>query len=279
MIAATEADRPMIEAFLHRHFAEAMFPLSNLARHGMAGGHPRAMRFWLRWAAGEVTDVLGVSDEGRVFPICPTGPWGKVAVVLAGQPVRGIIGAADQVAACRAVLGLTAKGDLDEIEPHYALSLTDLIVPDALGFRLLSLHDASLETATRWRAAFCEEAMGYEPKDAMDRAMADVTHYLELDTHRILVKGQAPVAMTGFNAVLPHVVQVGGVYTPPDQRGRGYARLAVALHLAEVRENGVRDAVLSAANAAAARAYEAIGFRRCGSFAILDYAGPQVIHG
>jgi len=39
MIRATETDRPAIEAFLNAHAATSMFPLSNLANHGMNGGH------------------------------------------------------------------------------------------------------------------------------------------------------------------------------------------------------------------------------------------------
>ncbi len=279
MIFATPADRAAIEAFLHDHAAVSMFPLSNLDLHGMAGGHPRAMRFWLRWAEGQVSDVLGVSDEGMVFPVCPTGPWGEIAVILAGQNVIGVIGDAAQVAACRMALGLVDEGALDTVEPLYTLPLDALILPDAGQFVLQPLRESGLKRLTHWRAAFCEEAMGYTPDAAMERAMGDVAEYVERDTHRVLMDGGTPVAMTGFNAALPQVVQVGGVYTPPENRGRGYARLAVALHLAEARARGVKNAVLSAASQAACRAYEAIGFRRTGSFGVLAYNTPQVIHG
>ncbi|MGL4279266.1 MAG: GNAT family N-acetyltransferase, partial [Albidovulum sp.] len=85
--------------------------------------------------------------------------------------------------------------------------------------------------------------------------------YLARDSHRILERNGIPVATTGFTAELSGVVQIGGVYTLPDLRGRGYARAAVALHLAEGRQKGIRRALLFAANAAAARAYQAIGFR------------------
>ncbi|WP_139792875.1 GNAT family N-acetyltransferase [Pseudophaeobacter leonis] len=88
---------------------------------------------------------------------------------------------------------------------------------------------------------------------------------------RILEVGGAPVAMTNFNAALPSIVQVGGVYTPPDLRGLGYARRAVALHLAEAQQAGITEATLFAANPAAARAYEAIGFSRIGSYRIVNF--------
>jgi predicted GNAT family acetyltransferase len=72
-------------------------------------------------------------------------------------------------------------------------------------------------------------------------------------------------------------VQVGGIYTPPALRGRGLARAAVALHLAEARNTGVSRAVLFAASPAAARAYTAIGFQPNGSFALVLFAAPVTI--
>ena len=89
-----------------------------------------------------------------------------------------------------------------------------------------------------------------------------------------MFEGGAPVAKTGFNAVLPDMVQVGAVYTPPDLRGRGYARRAVALHLAQARDLGVQRAILFSANAAASRAYEAIGFQRVGAYRVALFDHP-----
>ena len=135
MILATAADRPAIEAFLTRHIATSMFPLSNLRVHGMAGGHPRAVRFWVRWRAGMLTDVLTVSDDGILFPQCPTGPWGEVRIVLAGTLVRGFLGGGAQVASLRQALRLTDRGGIDTVEPLYRLPLTDLQMPDVTGLR------------------------------------------------------------------------------------------------------------------------------------------------
>jgi predicted GNAT family acetyltransferase len=83
--------------------------------------------------------------------------------------------------------------------------------------------------------------------------------------------------MTGFNATLPEIVQIGGVYTPADLRGRGYARRAVALHLAEARGKGTARAVLFAANDAAARAYRAIGFQPAVPFTLFLLSTPTRI--
>lgn len=280
MIRATAADRPAIEAFLHDHIATSMFPLSNLRRHGMEGGHPRSMNFWVRWQAGRVTDLLPVSEEGMVFPQCPTGPWGDAKVVLTGQAIKGLIGDAGQVAALRRALNLPADAPgLDEAEPLYQLDLQKLQMPDCTGFTLRPLSDAPRALINYWRASYLAEVLPMPGQDNQMQAVRDVNGYLEADSHRVLLEGDTPVAMTGFNAMLPEAVQIGGVYTPPEARSRGLARRAVALHLAEARAQGVAHAILFASSPQACKAYEAIGFRRTGNFHILAFSDPQVVHG
>lgn len=278
MIRATSADGPAIKAFLTDHIATSMFPLANLHNHGMNGGHPRAVTFWLRWQAGRITDALAMTDEGFLFPQCPTGPWGDIRSVLAGNRFGGILGEAAQVRALRAVLAPVATAALDNVEPLYQLDLADLALPDCTGFTLRPLSDAPRSTVIAWRAAYHAEVMPMQGKDDVAVATDEIEAYLQADSHRLLFRGETPVAMTGFNAQLADSVQIGGVYTPPDMRGQGLARRAVGLHLREAREGGTQNAVLFAANAQAARAYEAIGFTRIGAFAMLMFEEPQVIH-
>ena len=86
----------------------------------------------------------------------------------------------------------------------------------------------------------------------------------------------APVAYQQFNAMLPDVVQVGGVWTPPALRGRGYARAVVAGSLLAARGDGVRRAVLFTGdeNVPARRAYAALGFERVGDWGLLFLETP-----
>ncbi len=279
MIRATKADRPAIEAFLRAHIATSMFPLTNLINHGMDGGHPRAVHFWLRWQAGQITDLVTVTEEGMLFPQCPTGLWGDVAVVLADQGVKGVLGEAGQVAALRAALGVIAPAPLDTAEPLYEMPLADLQMPQTDGFVLRPLVEAPRALMEEWRAAYCVESLAVPNEGAMEQATKDISTYLEQDSHRVLLQDGVPVAMTGFNAALPDVVQIGGVYTPPALRSHGYARTALALHLVEAQAHGVAKAVLFAANPAASRAYEALGFRQIGAYSIVAYDDPQVIRG
>jgi predicted GNAT family acetyltransferase len=87
----------------------------------------------------------------------------------------------------------------------------------------------------------------------------------------VLTRDDALVSMAAFNARVAEAAQIGGVYTPPDLRSRGYARSAVAGALLAVRASSVRRGVLFTAesNAPAQRSYQALGFRRIGDYGLL----------
>jgi RimJ/RimL family protein N-acetyltransferase len=261
--AAGPADAAAVEAFLLRHVEGAMFPLSNLRLHGLAEGdfasdHPHAMRVWM-----VDEGVVCVSRAGMVMPMLPKGgDLAALGMALAGMDITGAVGPAPHVRDVLGMLGLVGRPTLrDEDEPGFTLNLAKLRVPDHVGAVIATPGQQDRAFMVASRVAYHTEVLGTDPAKAMAHAEADIEDYLMRGSHRLLrVNGQA-VAMTGFNAVLPEIVQIGGVYTPPHLRNRGYARLAVALHLAEARDRGVKRAVLFAANAAAVKAYEAIGFQ------------------
>jgi ribosomal protein S18 acetylase RimI-like enzyme len=250
-----------------------MFPLGNLLRNGMAGGHPRAMRFW---GAGEPPEaVLGVTEAGMAMPQLPPPLAAEAAAALAGERVLGIIGDAAQVAALRGAMGLAdAPAALDAEEALLALDLDALRMPDTAGLALAPLEAAPRDLLVRWSAGYARESLG-RSDDA--GAEADVAADIAGGQHRVLLQDGRPVASTGFNARVPGIVQVGGVWTPPEHRGRGLARAAVALHLAEARAEGVERAILFSANPFALRAYRALGFRDAGTFTLLLFAEPQEV--
>jgi predicted GNAT family acetyltransferase len=90
----------------------------------------------------------------------------------------------------------------------------------------------------------------------------------------MLVDGSDIVAYAAFNAALPEIVQLGGVWTPPERRGRGYGRAVVAGALLAARDGGAQRAVLFTGddNVAAKRAYAALGFRRVGDWGLVLFA-------
>lgn len=274
MRPAIEADLDRVRAFLTEHITTSMFPMSNLARFG-TNGHPRSMDFWLSESAGEVTDLFSISREGMIFP--GTDKAATVIPFLTDRPIIGIIGATSQVTAIRDALP-AAPTKINTTEPHFALNLAQIKLPQIDGLTLRPVQETDAEMIINWRAAYEVESLGEDLEAARNFAEQKFYRYLQDDTHRVLMHKGSPVGTTGFNAVTESCVQVGGVYTPPELRSRGYARAAVALHLQEAHAHGKTTAILCAANVAAAKAYMAIGFEQIGEFGIVIYQEPQVIH-
>lgn len=279
MIRVDAAGREALADFMFAHAPMFMFPLTNLSHCGLGDGHPRAISAWVAKDWDKITDVLVISAEGIVFPYCPNGDWAAVSCVTKGRLIKGFIGEGQQVAALRQATGLTRKADLDVTEPSFALNIADMVMPDITGFTLHPLTAAPLDLLIDWRASYQVETLDAPPDMARERAGREIRAYIDTDSHRVLFRDGVPVSMTGFNAQLPEIVQIGGVYTPPELRSRGFARVALAMHLSESSISGVTTAVLSAANEAAIWTYIALGFERTGSFAIAIYENPQVAHG
>jgi predicted GNAT family acetyltransferase len=92
----------------------------------------------------------------------------------------------------------------------------------------------------------------------------------------ILERQGEPVAMSGFNTAIAEAVQVGGVYTPPALRRRGYGRCVVAASLLDARAEGVSQAILftGEANLPAQRVYTALGFEPIGDYRLVILRDP-----
>ena len=277
MIRATPADRAEIAAFLTPQAERAMFPLNNLTHHGMSGGHPFAVTMWLARRGGQITDVLTQSDGGMVMPVLPSGDYTAAARALHGRQVEGIIGPRACARGLESALGLTlAAKSLDHDEPHFALTLSDLTLPDGPG-QIVPLSEAPADLIRSWMLDYQLATLNTPPDRAAQRVTSSYDTYTANRSHVVLMDAGTPLAMTGFNAQLPDIVQIGGVYTPPPLRGQGHARRAVALHLAQARTRGVRRATLFSASDTAARAYRAIGFRQIGDWSLILFNDKETV--
>jgi uncharacterized protein len=173
---------------------------------------------------------------------------------------------------------------MNSAEGLYALELRELIVPPDLAagrVRARRSADSDLDLMMRWRIAYCVEALGSRDGQSLrDRCTEDVATLHRLGRLWLLEKDGRPVAHTAFNSALPEAVQIGGVWTPPEFRGRGYARAVVAASLLDARADGAGRAILFTGddNPAAISAYRALGFQRVGDYRLLLLSVPRRLH-
>jgi len=274
-------DEAALETFLARHADTSMFLRSNARSAGLSDrGHPLQATYVAALDGGRIAGVAAHCWNGMVLVQAPDGDHAaavaREAVRRSGRTVTGFSGPWTQVVAARKALGLgaapTVKDSRDEL---YVLDLALLVVPPELAsgaLRCRHPEERELELLVNWRVRFAVEALGASDGPHLHQASTDeVRLQHERGTDWLLLAGAAPVSYSVFNAMLPDIVQIGGVWTPPEFRGRGYARSVVAGSLLAARKQGVARAVLFAdpANEAARRAYLFLGFRIVGDYGLV----------
>lgn len=264
-----------VETFMRAHSEFLIFPLNNLAHYGLDGEDALAPRIWCN-GGDTITDVISVTKSGNLVPYLPSGDFAAAARALSGHTLRGLIGNGTSVRGLVGPLGLTdVPKQLETEEGHFVLQLADTLVPDGTT-ELVPLSDANRAVVTEWLIDYHVNALLTSPAEAHHSVPLRLDREQAEGRRVVLMDGDVPVMTTAFSAALPYAVQVGGVYTPPEHRGKGYARRALALHLQQAQSAGAKIAVLSADLPSAIAAYTAIGFRRVGDWSMVTFAPPLV---
>lgn len=272
-----------VDAFLATTPASTVFLRSNLARVGLAP-KSRSVPFTGTWMG---------AFEGRELAGVAAHLWNDNLVLSAGPHVahlthalhredaaedawRGILGPWGEVVLGRSALGMAdRRARYESKEILYTLDLSALVVPEPLRgarLRVRAPEPDEIDPILAWRMAYEEETSNTpDTPETRAAARARLETYQREGHHFLCVEAGERVAYTAFNATLPDVVQVGGVYTPPDRRAQGYARCAVAGSLLVARARGVSRGILftGEANVAAQKAYRSLGFREVGDYGIV----------
>lgn len=258
----------------------AMFLRSNLQQAGIVDrGEPYQGTYVGAFAAGTLTGVAALYWNGNMMLQCEQAD----AVPLANETL-----AAALPRACSGLLGPSALlEDVIALPPFslrrarmasrqdlYGLDLVDLAESAPMLARVRAATMKDHDELTGWRHDCLCETLGALPGDATrTRASEEITRAIDEGRAFVLAMADNLLAYAGFNATLPDMVQVGGVYSPPAERGLGYARAATHGALLAARARGVRRAILFTAedNIPAKRCYEGLGFRRVGDYGIVIY--------
>jgi uncharacterized protein len=270
-------DQRQLDAFLLEHRDTSIFLRSNLARSGLQfQPKPFHAHYVGAFSGLTLTGVAAHCWNGMLLVQAADHVHGLVraCVAYSGRKVSGFCGPLEQVREAQVGLSLAdAPAAMKEDEWLYGLDLESVIVPGILAHGVVTARPPRPEERDllcAWRLAYDIETLGatdsLETRErsarALDQQIADGNTWIALEAVR-------PVSLSAFNAALPDIVQLGGIYTPPELRGRGYAKAAVAASLLAARERGVSRAVLFTSNPSAARSYEAVGFRRLGDFGLV----------
>ncbi len=273
-----EKDRENVLAFLNQHMERSLFLLNNIERSGLnAGDKPYTGQYWGAFEGDTLVGVVALYWNGMIIPYAPTPEGLRVLADAlrseANREVQGLVGDRGQVDWLAGYLGYK-EYQMDSPETLFTLELDNLIEPVQLSDPALECRlsrEEDLNILVPWREAYNIEAMSAVPGEANYRkARGMIETDIKNGVGYVLTLSGRPVAMSCFNALVGSKAQVGGVYTPPELRGRGYARAVVAGSLVDARNDGARRAILFTGldNVAARQAYLALGFHPIGEFSL-----------
>ena len=195
------------------------------------------------------------------------------------RPVKGILGPDRYVErAINTILPETAEFAINRSEGLYSLDLGRLKMPHLSSDPQISMQEASdidRSLLKNWLRDFEIEALGAEDNQHLEQTVHNrVQRTVNSGDSWVLVHDGLPVGLSGISARLPDIVQIGPVWTPPEFRGRGYARTLVSLILAKAKQEDVKQSVLFTDNPAAARAYNSIGYEKTGTYRLALLKSP-----
>jgi RimJ/RimL family protein N-acetyltransferase len=272
-------DERALEAFLAPRVSGSMFLIGNMRSSGLADRGERYQgTYAAAWEGDEIVAVAAHYWNDNVILQAPVHLDAVLCAVRAasGRPLKGFLGPNDQVDAALRLAGIVdAQVQFDEVEKLYSLALSDLVVPALLrsgAVRGRRIEARDVDLLTRWFVAYRVEAIGaVEGPELHAQVRRQIEGAVAEGRTWVLEHDGRAVSTSGFNTAIREAVQIGGVYTPPALRSRGYARACVAQSLLDARTEGVETSILftGEGNVAAQRAYEALGYRQIGHYRLL----------
>jgi uncharacterized protein len=224
-----------------------------------------------------------------------------VAAALRTPPYRLVLSEADDPAAIGLIAQDTLEFDLPGVQgpvevveafarerearggppAHRALGervyrLTAVVPPRPVAGFMRMPNASDRDVIADWVHQFMVEAIGEDDRpraeDAADRWIAGRGRSLYVWE----VDGEL-VSLAGVAGPTPNGIRVGPVYTPPEQRGRGYASALVA-EVSQAQLDSGRTFVFlftDLANPTSNRIYQAIGYEAVRDIDVYDYEGAE----
>jgi predicted GNAT family acetyltransferase len=197
----------------------------------------------------------------------------RIVDALAGrwQP-GGVLG---EVGLATAIASEWERRTGDRSKPaarEYIYELTTVRPPPGIDGRLRKIEPADRELLLDWMVGFVRDALHEETTRESHAEHLDWRLAADPPTAFVWDDGGA-VSMAFATGPTPHGIRINWVYTPPEQRGRGYARACCAALSSQLLAEG-RQSVFLFADAdypTSNFVYRSIGFERVAEVQEIDF--------
>ncbi len=248
---------------------------------------------WWAVVRDEYDDVAGLAMRTARTPphpmfVLPMPDAAALALARAvhdrAEVVGGLNGSLPAAEVCAGELA-RLQGDMVEVAQHTRLfELGELVPPIGVPGRLRRATLDDFDLAKAWVDRFMYDAdvqAGRDPAahgreevapEDLRRRIEEGCYWFWLD-EAVPGLGEERVHLTGANPPSYGVARIGPVYTPPEQRRKGYAGAAVAEVSRLLLDQGARVCLYTdQANPTSNRIYQALGYR-----AVVDQVNLRIV--
>jgi predicted GNAT family acetyltransferase len=220
------------------------------------------------WLVRDGAEVVGAALRTLPYRLvlgpCSTGATRALAEAIADE-LPGAVGAVPEIDSFAASWA-DLKGVTTEVRFEQGIyALETLREPEAVAGSARPATEDDVELLRRWLAEFAREALH---EDEPDEAQIERTIRQRLSGHAsfLIWENGGPVSLAGSGGTTPIGARVGPVYTPPEQRGRGYGSAVTAAVTRELLRAGRRFCFLytDLANPTSNKIYADLGYERVG---------------
>lgn len=212
--------------------------------------------------------ILSEVDDERAI--------GAIAEALAGERLEGVH-APEEHAASLARAWSARSGTSYHTEMHERSYVLDAVSPpDGVPGALRLARRSDRDRMVAWMVAFDTEALGSEASRQDTSALVDDMLQSPARSAYIWEVAGEPVSMCQASGRTPRGIRIGAVYTPPEQRRRGYASAITAAASQDQLDQGRRWCFLftDLANPTSNRIYQAIGYRSIRDVLVIRFDRP-----
>jgi uncharacterized protein len=260
--------------------------LADEARHNLILGLAGTLRdqpelypeheLWLVEDGGAVVGAALRTPPYRLVLARPAAPGALVALADALPDLPGVVGALPEARAFADGWRSKTGGAITAGHAQGVYKLERVVPARPASGASRPAGDGDRELLLEWLHAFAVEALGEEEPDPanLERMVAQRLGPHAESGFVLWEDGGEPVSVTGFGSSTPNGSRIGPVYTPPEQRGHGYASALVA-EVSQARlDAGKRFCFLytDLANPTSNRIYVDLGYERVCESAELDFA-------
>lgn len=281
----TEGDRPAIRRYLAGRLVECLFLASNLENYGLEDDGTHWGGTWLGfYGPTGIEAVAQLVNQGSLLvaiSVADAVPTLAQAIrARAFEPLR-ILGMRPEVEDLHAALNEEGDFPVREVRD----SLLQVLTPETFeprqstGMRLATMDD--VPQLLKWKRRFRVEAMGDDPAWVDDEVLKkSLVLTIEGGRQYVMEAGDRLVSMARLNARTRRMAQLGGVYTPTEERGNGYATRLISALCQRVLEEERLEAMalmVEESKEAASKIYRRLGFLGlgCYRFLLLEPKKPE----